>query len=156
MGQHTGTKFRLQKKSLRMHLNKFQAALCVAAWPRSTDRPGRLSGRRPANYEQGGSRDRKGGGKVKDQFTACFRESPHRPGASAVRVRNFLYSLENARHDRHQVVGDDDAERAFLQQVDGAAGVGGGDDVELLALKDFLETGEHARFVVNDENRVGG
>ena len=31
MRQHTGTKFRLQKKSLRMHLNKFQAALCVAA-----------------------------------------------------------------------------------------------------------------------------
>lgn len=31
MNQHTGTKFRLQKKSLGMHLNKLQAALCVAA-----------------------------------------------------------------------------------------------------------------------------
>lgn len=31
MNQHTGTKFRLQKKSLGMHLNKFQAVLCVAA-----------------------------------------------------------------------------------------------------------------------------
>jgi hypothetical protein len=30
MNQHTGTKFRLQKKSLGMHLNKFQAVLCVA------------------------------------------------------------------------------------------------------------------------------
>ena len=30
MNQHTGTKFRLQKKSLGMHLSKFQAALCVA------------------------------------------------------------------------------------------------------------------------------
>jgi len=30
MHQHTGTKFRLQKKSLGMHLNKFQAVLCVA------------------------------------------------------------------------------------------------------------------------------
>lgn len=31
MNQRTGTKFRLQKKSLGMHLSKFQAALCVAA-----------------------------------------------------------------------------------------------------------------------------
>lgn len=31
MNEHTGTKFRLQKKSLGIHLNKFQAALCVAA-----------------------------------------------------------------------------------------------------------------------------
>ena len=30
MNQHTGTKYRLQKKALGMHLNKFQAALCVA------------------------------------------------------------------------------------------------------------------------------
>jgi hypothetical protein len=30
MNQHTGTKFRLQKKALGMHLNKVQAALCVA------------------------------------------------------------------------------------------------------------------------------
>jgi len=28
---HNGTKFRLQKKSLKMNLNKFQAALCLAA-----------------------------------------------------------------------------------------------------------------------------
>ncbi len=28
---HTGTKFRLQKKSLGLHLNKFQATLCLAA-----------------------------------------------------------------------------------------------------------------------------
>ena len=31
MRDHTGTKFRLQKKSLGMHLNKLQATLCVAA-----------------------------------------------------------------------------------------------------------------------------
>jgi hypothetical protein len=28
---HTGTKFRLQRKSLGMHLNKLQATLCLAA-----------------------------------------------------------------------------------------------------------------------------
>lgn len=28
---HTGTKFRLQKKSLGVHLNKLQASLCLAA-----------------------------------------------------------------------------------------------------------------------------
>lgn len=30
MRDHTGTKFRLQKKSLGMHLSKLQATLCVA------------------------------------------------------------------------------------------------------------------------------
>lgn len=29
--EHTGTKFRLQKKSLGLHLNKLQATLCLAA-----------------------------------------------------------------------------------------------------------------------------
>jgi hypothetical protein len=28
---HTGTKFRLQRKSLGLHLNKVQATLCLAA-----------------------------------------------------------------------------------------------------------------------------
>jgi hypothetical protein len=28
---HTGTKFRLQKKSLGLHMNKLQATLCLAA-----------------------------------------------------------------------------------------------------------------------------
>jgi hypothetical protein len=29
--EHTGTKFRLQKKALGLHLNKLQATLCLAA-----------------------------------------------------------------------------------------------------------------------------
>jgi hypothetical protein len=29
--EHTGTKFRLQKKGLGLHLNKLQATLCLAA-----------------------------------------------------------------------------------------------------------------------------
>ncbi|WP_283442118.1 hypothetical protein [Noviherbaspirillum suwonense] len=31
MHEHSGTKFRLQKKSLGLHLNKLQASLCLAA-----------------------------------------------------------------------------------------------------------------------------
>lgn len=29
--EHTGSKFRMQKKSLGLHLNKVQATLCLAA-----------------------------------------------------------------------------------------------------------------------------